>query len=295
MSAPSLDDAVAACKRVDAKMPPHLAAWLVGRELEEMTFNQSVLGQALYELLGGPGPPELSAIITRMVHPELERRWPPDGRELREALNAYVIGTGRPAGAVEVRQFLAGVQGLPRPRDSGEWLTDRKALDASGRVIDQKPAPRASPSRFGPPKEMTDEELQLARPPRRPATEWSAPAPYRPDAGKKRGAGLIAVLVLIVLAGGTAAAFMLFPTLQRKLPFDLPAMSARSLLITSSPGGAAVLIEGQSVGVTPYAADNRWKGRPKVELRLEGYETFRDTFEGGKEQSLAATLRKKKP
>ena len=289
----SFDEAVAACKAVNARMPPHLAAWLVAREAESTSFDQPQLGQALYDLMGGPGPEPLASIVSRMLHPDLEQRFPVDGRELREALYDYVKSTGRPAGPPQVQMYLSSVAGMQKPRDSGEWHAGRPQLDASGRVHggagDRAPAP--PPAAFGPPKPH-DEELELARPPRKPGA-WSDPAPYRDDVGKRGvNKGLVAVLALALLGAGTVATFMFFPTLQRRLP--LPRASAEALVVTSSPAGATVLVEGKVVGTTPYAGDNRWVGKVKLELRLEGYETFRDTIEGGRDQSVSAGLKKKK-
>jgi hypothetical protein len=289
----ALDEALAACKSSRAKMPPHLAAWLVVRELERGPVDQAVVGQALFELLGGPGPPELSSIITRMVHPDTEQRFPRDGRELRQTLDAYVKGTHRPAGPEQVLEFLAKLGAPLEPRDAGGWLAQGPQLDASGRVSGR---PRPAPSRESfEPHASNEPKLELAEPARRPQGEWLEPGPYRNEGPKKRkGSGLAVVGALVVLAAAAAVAFMLFPTLQRKLPVSLPMPQAASLMVTSTPDGASVLVEGQTVGTTPFATDNRWRGRAKLELRLDGYEPFKGSFEGGKRQTIGATLKKRK-
>jgi hypothetical protein len=134
------------------------------------------------------------------------------------------------------------------------------------------------------------------RPTRPQSTEWSEPAPYRddPGSGRSRRTGLKVVAALLVLGLLAAAAFMFMPTLQRKLPLALPTRAAGSLMVMSEPDGAQVFIDGQRAGVTPFAVDNRWVGRVKLELRLDGYEVFRDTFDGGKDAHIAATLKKKR-
>jgi hypothetical protein len=285
----AFDEVVAACRAVNARMPPHLAAWLVAREVQSRRFEQAQLGQALYDLMGGPGPEPLASHVTRMLHPNVEHRFPADGRELREALESFAK-TGA-VGATELGEFLQRVAKMPKPRDAGEWLGDRPALDAAGRVT-QRAEPAAPPASVFEPPRMRDEELELARPARKPPGEWSEPAPYRDDVGKRGPSkALIAVIVLAVAGALAAGAFMFFPTLQRKLP--LPSTPTRALLVTSTPEGATVLVEGKVVGTTPLAADNRWRGKLKLEMRLEGYEPFRDTFEGGKDQHIAATLKKK--
>jgi len=291
----SLDEAIAACKERGAHMPPRLAAWLVARETEVAKLDQGQLGQALLDLMGGPGPEPLASVVARMLNPNLEHRFPVDGRELRAALFDF-SKLGVEAAKTQLADFLQHVARLPRPRDSGEWLTNRPALDATGRVVEKERRPdRPVPAAAFEAPNAGDEELELARPARRAPNEWSEPAPYRDDPGRPRSRGaLIAVLVLLGLGAAAAGAFMFFPTLQRKLPVNLPLGATASLVITSTPDGAAVVIDGQTVGVTPFAGDNRWRGRPKLELRLEGYETFRDSFDGGKTQNIAATLKKKK-
>lgn len=289
----SFDEAVAACKAVNARMPPHLAAWLVATEAEKRHFDQGQLGQALFDLMGGPGPEPLASIVTRMLHPNLEHRFPEDGVELRQALYDFVKASGRPAGPPQVQMYLSSVAGMPKPRDSGEWLANRPALDAAGRVLGSTRPEGPPPAAVFEPPKMSAGELELARAPRKPQKEWVESGPYRDDVGRRGpNKGLVAVILLGVLGVATAAAFMLFPTLQRKLP--LPTGAAQALVVTSTPPGATVLVEGQALGTTPYAGDNRWKGRAKLELRLDGYESFKDSFEGGKDQSIAATLKKKK-
>ncbi len=290
----SLDEAIAACKEHEAHMPPQLAAWLVARETETTKIDQGQLGQALLDLVGGPGPEPLASLVARMLSPNLEHRFPVDGRELRQALFAYsklTVETAKPA----LADFLQRVARMPRPRDSGEWLTNRPALDATGRVVEKGPQrPGPVPAAAFEPPEVSAEGLELARPARRPGGAWSEPAPYRDEPPPKRSrTAVIAVLALFVLAAGATAAFMFVPTLQRRLPVNLPTSSAHSLLVTSTPEGATVLIDGKVAGTTPLATDNRWRGRPRLELRLEGYEPFKDTFEGAKDQSIAATLKKK--
>ncbi|MBL8954263.1 MAG: PEGA domain-containing protein [Myxococcaceae bacterium] len=291
----ALDEAIAACRARDTQMPPPLAAWLVARETESARFDQGQLGQALIDLMGSPGPEPLGSIVARMLSPNLEHRYPVDGVELRKALYDFSKLTTEVAKG-RLADFMQTVAKLPQPRDSGEWLTGRPALDASGRVVAKATAPgtEVPTAAFEPPK-AAEGELELARPARRPPNEWSEPAPYRDEVARPRSrAGVIAVAVLAVLGLAAVGAFMFVPTLQRKLPVDLPlGMAKGSLVVTSTPEGASVVVDGKVVGTTPFAADNRWSGRPKLELRLAGYETFRDSFEGNTNQSIAATLKKK--
>jgi len=69
---------------------------------------------------------------------------------------------------------------------------------------------------------------------------------------------------------------------------------APSLLVLSQPTGATVLIGGEVMGTTPWAGDNVWpKGRLRVEVRKAGYRTWETTVEGGVEQTVEATLRRR--
>ena len=69
---------------------------------------------------------------------------------------------------------------------------------------------------------------------------------------------------------------------------------APSLLVLSQPTGATVLVGGAVVGATPWAGDNVWpKGPLRVEVRKAGYRSWEATVEGGVEQTVEATLRRR--
>jgi PEGA domain len=69
---------------------------------------------------------------------------------------------------------------------------------------------------------------------------------------------------------------------------------APSLLVLSEPTGATVLIGGAVVGITPWAGDNVWpKGPLRVEVRKAGYRSWAAMVEGGVEQTVEATLRRR--
>jgi hypothetical protein len=69
---------------------------------------------------------------------------------------------------------------------------------------------------------------------------------------------------------------------------------APSILVLSQPAGATVLVGGGVVGTTPWAGDNVWpKGKVRVEVRKAGYRSWETTVEGGVEQTVEATLRRK--
>lgn len=63
-----------------------------------------------------------------------------------------------------------------------------------------------------------------------------------------------------------------------------------TLDINSSPAGAAVFIDGDFVGETPFKADKLEGGEHKVKVDLEGYESFTDiakVYAGGSHEMLA--------
>ncbi len=180
------------------------------------------------------------------------------------------------------------------PKDSGEWPLKGPALDESGKLVGQKPAVPAPRPSLSAPKREEPLELDLSKKVP-PSGAWSEPAPYRDDykAPLKRIAALKAAAALAALALVALGVFMLFPRLQRDIPWRLPGGASRSLLITSDPSGADVRINGGVVGQTPFAADNHWVGHVQVEVRMEGFDVFRDTFEGSHETHIVAKLKKK--
>jgi hypothetical protein len=178
------------------------------------------------------------------------------------------------------------------PKQPEDFHHSGPTMDSEGRLVG-KPAAPAGEGAFEPPKEQAASlELDTSRM-RKGPSDWAEPAPYRDDVsgGSKRRVLRVLSLAVAALGAAAVAAFMLMPSLQHALPFKLPTGPSRSLLITSEPSGADVRIDGSKVGQTPFAQDNRFNGKVQLELRLEGYEPFRDTFSGGRDVHIAATLR----
>lgn len=101
----------------------------------------------------------------------------------------------------------------------------------------------------------------------------------------QRVALVIAVVVVALVAGGV------FWWRAR----GVESTSAAGLLsVTSSPSGAAVMVEGKEVGRTPYFSDNRWGGSVAIEVSAPGYRKWSGTFEGGRDAKVEVTLARKK-
>jgi hypothetical protein len=170
---------------------------------------------------------------------------------------------------------------------SDEWKHDGPSLGADGKIVG---APGRTPE---PATQVPEEKLELdtSRMHRSDGT-WVEPAAYREDvsAHRRRATAIKAIAILAVLGVAAAVAFVRIPFLHA---IRLQG-AAKPLLVMSTPSGAAVRINGAVVGTTPFAADNRYVGKVTVSVTLEGYEPFTESFEGGREVEVAATLRKKK-
>ena len=59
------------------------------------------------------------------------------------------------------------------------------------------------------------------------------------------------------------------------LALALPGCVSRKLFLRSEPPGAAVILDGQRVGTTPFEQDIPAWGTRRLELQLEGHETLR--------------------
>ncbi len=68
--------------------------------------------------------------------------------------------------------------------------------------------------------------------------------------------------------------------------------AAPPIIISSTPTGATVFIDGQKRGQTPWAGDNRWVGETSVALKLAGYRPWEGKLRGGEPQTLDIQLKK---
>jgi serine/threonine protein kinase len=288
----------------------------------------------LQRLMEGKGEPMTSAapalqqIVRRMLRIDQHARFPADGGELHDALASFIASTGQHAGPRELTKFLSalplpktlaeraasmpaapgattlGGSSMPSAVDTGGWLNNRTSLDASGKVV-HRTAPAAAAEAPGPieleagPEQP--EALELAFDPvqRRATSPYEAPAgSYRENVAiwkERRDVAVKWFLGIAVLGALATAAFIFIPNLQHLLPLPQGANPGPgALTINSEPSGASVRINGTVMGQTPFGANNVWKGHVQLELFLAGYESYFDSFEGGQQARISATLKKKR-
>jgi serine/threonine-protein kinase len=132
-------------------------------------------------------------------------------------------------------------------------------------------------------------ELEARAP--HPATDYvppPAPKPVRASSGPSPWPLLL--LLVLGIGGGYATYYFFF---RAKGPPPRAAI-ALTITITSVPNGAAVSVEGTSVGSTPWAADNIWaEGPVNVSVTLPGYRPWTGTFPGGRPARLEARLQRR--
>jgi serine/threonine-protein kinase len=104
--------------------------------------------------------------------------------------------------------------------------------------------------------------------------------------GRRWGLALLAVLGL--LAAGSAVAF------------GLPALQAAragnpTLVVSAQPKGATVSIDGEAVGVAPWAGDLRGGTGHEVVVSLRGYAPWQASLDAGVSGSFEVQLRRRRP
>lgn len=176
-----------------------------------------------------------------------------------------------------------------RPEDN-ELLFRGGSIDADGHV--NRPA-SAVEQRFGPAPEP---ELELARPTIPPMPEVQpepAPRPRRSRAVLIVGA-LLGLGVLVLVGALVFTPSIPIPEgVRDSNAFRAMTAAKGQVIVTSEPSGAKVFIGDTEVGVTPWAADNRWSGEVQVRLVARGHAPLTTTFEGGKNQTVEVDLKKR--
>lgn len=173
------------------------------------------------------------------------------------------------------------------PTDPDEILKGPAALSAEGRL--ESRLERVEPAHPPPPEE---EKIELAERPPRVIEERienfraeRAARAQRPWALKL----VIAIGVLGVAGFGALIAFQ--PRLE--LLDTLAAGGERpTLLITSTPDGATIVIGGKTIGQTPWAGENLWAQDTPLVLQLAGYKRWEGKVKGGQPQTLDIRLRR---
>lgn len=104
-------------------------------------------------------------------------------------------------------------------------------------------------------------------------------------AARGRGRWLFAVAAVVVL-GGVGA--------WRWRVTHPPEPEPARVVVTSTPSGARVRVDGQEVGKTPWAGDHRGAAPFEVEVSAPGYAPYRQTLPPGEASSVSATLHRKR-
>jgi hypothetical protein len=188
---------------------------------------------------------------------------------------------------------------MTKPMDEKDWKPSGPQLDRTGRmvgsepkhtVIDRPPVePAAAEGEAGAHGSGWTVPAAPPSPVEPPFQEVSAPEPR----SSSRAGAIFAFVCLIVLG---AAAFWWGPSLFAKtVGVRLPSSPAPLLSVSSDPAGAAVRINGASVGQTPIFMDNLYPAgqSAKVEIVLKGYRPWTGTFHGGEPARVEADLERR--
>ncbi len=135
-----------------------------------------------------------------------------------------------------------------------------------------------------------NEELQLARPLNRDLPPPPEPPPPPPPP-RATGRVVWTALMLAVVAGGGFAVYRFgWPFLSGLLQGQKTAV----LRIDSEPPGASILIDGQTIGTTPYFTENLYPPRDiPLQVVAKGYQPWQGRFTGGKDAQIEAVLRRR--
>lgn len=190
----------------------------------------------------------------------------------------------------------------PKSDDDSPDLLRGPALASDGRVERFDRVEPAVPTASSP---TPDAPLELAPIPPPPVQQrvdrYRAELSTRAD--RKRSAALKFVITLVVLAIVGAVGLVII-----KPRLELPAIDGvrdptfveqlnvgerAPMIISSVPTGAKVIIDGETVGETPWAGDNRWTAsKVKIRLQVAGYKPWDGEFDGDRPVTLDIKLKR---
>ncbi len=257
---------------------------------------------------GERGPAPLEALLPSSpdAHPS-----PDVARTSATELAAYAAGLGLPSTAPTRTPLELSTVSIV-PEETGELLRVDEAdpeadqfqpgpaMDVDGRIELSTPPKSAWPASRPRPAMASSLELDPAAvvhafgpPPEPPPPEPPAPSRSHP-LGRAIG---------LTLAGAAAAAAIgvgAFAMRDRlpgwlQLPPAHPGVYGKAMLrIESEPSGAAVMVGGEELGVTPYLADNDYPdGANAFTVELKGYAPFHGTFPGGRDVTVRTSLKRR--
>ena len=211
------------------------------------------------------------------------------------------------------------LEGKVRDTEAGASVdADARPLELE-RPIRQAPRP-PPPALTGtspdllPPAFQSDGELELV-PHVRHSDRARAPSafltPPPPDPPKGLPRAMVRLLALLVVAGlGYGAWQWLAPgpwgaavrervhaiasevRSAKPAPTRSAGLHQGTVLFLSSPDGARVTIDGEEIGVTPFAGDLRWRRGAEITFTRSGYAPWTGTLPAGPEVKLDVTLRR---
>jgi hypothetical protein len=220
---------------------------------------------------------------------------PTPSRPAAPVMSGPLWTSPQPDVASERRPFLALmialIVGIAGGFGWGYWTAWRAAeRDTTAAAAPAAPAPAASPSpqpsrspqRVEEPKVVGESKLPpLSRATRRPTAPVPAASAPSKRSSVQSDAGIPAP---VVPAKSTA---------RPKEPEQrAPAATTGSLLVDSRPIGAAVTVDGRSIGVTPVMIDDLSPGAHRVVLQIPGFNLWTTTAEvkAGSRTRVAASL-----
>ncbi len=260
-------------------------------------------------------PPELDAIVMKALAKDRNARFA-DARQFGAALERWLLEKQLPSSTADLAEFMHEVYAdrLAREAEEGRVLFETVENDMPDRATPsgefRKSKATGSRKLASKPLELTVAGGNSARAAQRAPTEASMPTVAQ--TGVKLPMVAAVVLLALLVGGGTAWYFargekeLTPPPGERPVvekPIEKPAIETPPTppvkILTrfeSTPSGAAVIIGGQSMGVTPLELDLPG-GALSVSLTLEGYRDVDDTFDVkvGDEPHRYALIALKKP
>lgn len=100
---------------------------------------------------------------------------------------------------------------------------------------------------------------------------------------KFQSAGLLGLVVLVVCATTTAAAYITVPEVRENLQSAVQPQSYTTLAVQSNPSGAEVYLNNELVGTTPFIGERKL-GSYELQLNILGYQSVSKSIELGEQR-----------
>ncbi|MCC6337943.1 MAG: serine/threonine protein kinase [Myxococcales bacterium] len=247
-------------------------------------------------------PAALVAAVDACLAVDLARRMP-DCHELAVALDRFVAASGPP---ITTSMVGAWVDRLVPPRSRSEapkperWLPDlgTPASQPSAALVAAAP-PLGDPVELQPTSAFATrfepDRAPATPPPAAPSPAASAPAASAPAEGALTGVPDNARATggwrrWVLVAAGLALVALGLGVVSERFPATPP--PAR-IVVTSTPSGATVRLDGQDVGKTPWGGDWASRAPIEVEVHAPGYAPWKTTLPPGEDATLDVPLKRR--